>query len=111
MSFRHHQTTGFFRGKNFVFDPRIALPSKDNQKDIIGHCLSCNALFDDYSNQYRCAKCRTLVLICSPCDARLKETSSPTTPTSDVNKVKEELVCTSCQMNLETNKIVSKNRT
>ena len=107
-----HLPPGFFRGKNFVFDPRIALPSKENQTDIIGHCLSCNALFDDYSNQYRCAKCRTLVLICSPCDARLKETKQPTNnpTTCDDKKVNEELVCTSCQLNLETNKIVSKNR-
>ena len=101
-----------------MFDPRIALPSKDNQTDTIGHCLSCDTLYDDYTNQYRCVKCRTLVLICPSCDARLKETVSPaaitttttTTTSYDDKNVKEELVCTSCQLNLETNKIVPKNR-
>lgn len=58
---------GFFRGKNFVFDPRISVPSAANSEDIIGTCCLCLKLFDDYTRQCRCSKCRVLVLVCDEC--------------------------------------------
>ena len=58
---------GFFRGKNFVFDPRISVPSAANSDDIIGTCCLCLKLFDDYTSQCRCHKCRVLVLVCDEC--------------------------------------------
>ena len=58
---------GFFRGKNFVFDPRISVPSAANIDDIIGTCCLCSKLFDDYTRQCRCHKCRVLVLVCNEC--------------------------------------------
>ena len=59
---------GFFRGKNFVFDPRGALPSPGNEEDVIGRCLVCEAYFDSYEAQKRCSRCRMLVLICKRCE-------------------------------------------
>ena len=58
---------GFFRGKNFVFDPRIMVPSAANSEDVIGTCCLCSILFDDYTRQFRCSKCRVLVLVCDEC--------------------------------------------
>ncbi|KAK6911669.1 tRNA uridine(34) hydroxylase, N-terminal [Dillenia turbinata] len=56
---------GFFKGKNFVFDHRIAVASSNS--DIIGACLLCGSSFDDYSSRCRCTYCRMLVLICDKC--------------------------------------------
>ena len=58
---------GYFHGKNFVFDPRIAVPSTENSEEIIGSCCICSKLFDDYSRQCRCSKCRVLILVCDDC--------------------------------------------
>lgn len=60
---------GYFRGKNFVFDPRIVVPSAANTDDVIGTCCVCSRLYDDYSRQCRCSKCRVLVLVCDDCVA------------------------------------------
>lgn len=38
---------GFFRGKNYVFDNRIAVAAND---DILGSCLHCQAPCDEYTN-------------------------------------------------------------
>lgn len=57
---------GFFRGKNFVFDPRITVSSLENE-EVIGTCCVCLCLFDDYSRQYRCSRCRVLILVCERC--------------------------------------------
>eukprot|EP00250_Pteridium_aquilinum_P005490 c15574_g1_i1 orf=75-2147(+) len=56
---------GFFKGKNFVFDHRIAVPS--SCIEVLGTCLICGISFDDYSSRIRCSHCRMLVLICSDC--------------------------------------------
>ncbi|KAF3793240.1 Rhodanese-like domain-containing protein 6 [Nymphaea thermarum] len=56
---------GFYKGKNFVFDHRISVGSSDT--DVIGSCLLCGALFDDYSSRHRCHLCRMLVLVCENC--------------------------------------------
>ncbi|KAK1318486.1 Rhodanese-like domain-containing protein 6 [Acorus calamus] len=56
---------GFFKGKNFVFDHRIAVGSHD--PSIVGSCLICGSSFDDYSLRCRCIHCRMLVLVCNRC--------------------------------------------
>ena len=38
---------GFFRGKNYVFDRRVAVKIND---DILTHCDLCNATCDEYTN-------------------------------------------------------------
>jgi predicted sulfurtransferase len=59
---------GYFKGKNFVYDPRIAVPYAEKEADEpIGHCMRCDILYDDYSSQQRCHNCRILVLLCPPC--------------------------------------------
>ncbi|KAL9234902.1 hypothetical protein vseg_009717 [Gypsophila vaccaria] len=56
---------GFFKGKNFVYDPRISVGS--SSECIIGRCLLCGISFDDYSSRCRCTFCRMLVLVCNDC--------------------------------------------
>ncbi|KAK9673374.1 hypothetical protein RND81_12G163600 [Saponaria officinalis] len=56
---------GFFKGKNFVYDPRISVGS--SSECIIGKCLLCGISFDDYSSRRRCTFCRMLVLVCNDC--------------------------------------------
>ncbi|CAO2832520.1 unnamed protein product [Amaranthus hypochondriacus] len=56
---------GFFKGKNFVYDHRIAVGSTN--KDVLGKCLICSTTFDDYSARCRCSFCRMLVLVCNDC--------------------------------------------
>ncbi|CAI5481459.1 unnamed protein product [Closterium sp. Yama58-4] len=58
---------GFFRGKNFVFDHRLAVPPAAPQQATIGTCCVCTKPFDDYSRRNRCAACRMLLLICPAC--------------------------------------------
>ena len=61
-------TGGYFKGKNFVYDPRIAVPYADKEGDEpVGHCLLCDIPYDDYSSQQRCQNCRILVLLCTSC--------------------------------------------
>jgi len=57
---------GFFRGKNFVYDRRIAVPHK-HLDEVVGHCRLCGASYDDYKPQVRCGCCRMLQLVCSDC--------------------------------------------
>eukprot|EP00850_Spirogloea_muscicola_P003766 SM000015S01266 [mRNA] locus=s15:899694:903077:+ [translate_table: standard] len=56
---------GYFSGKNFVFDYRLAVASGCSA--VVGTCLACGRPWDDYSAQARCAACRMLVLICDQC--------------------------------------------
>uniref|UniRef100_A0A7N0UYP9 Rhodanese domain-containing protein n=1 Tax=Kalanchoe fedtschenkoi TaxID=63787 RepID=A0A7N0UYP9_KALFE len=63
---------GFFKGKNFVFDHRMAVESSDNS--IMGTCLLCGSSYDDYSARCRCTYCRMLVLVCDRCQGEKKKT-------------------------------------
>jgi predicted sulfurtransferase len=54
---------GFFRGKNYVFDGRIAAKIND---DILGKCLLCNKPCDDYTNCYN-VKCNKHFIGCNDC--------------------------------------------
>ncbi len=68
--------TCLFRGKNFVFDQRRTDPMVGSStKNVVGSCLVCHSIHDDYDNGYapcagreaRCCRCRVLILVCSPC--------------------------------------------
>jgi len=83
---------GLFRGKNFVFDGRMAddpstktknilSPVKKSSEDetkqeenttmktnnVVGKCLYCGVAWDTFDNKIACTVCRELVLICSKC--------------------------------------------
>ncbi|KAJ7563540.1 hypothetical protein O6H91_03G114500 [Diphasiastrum complanatum] len=77
---------GFFKGKNFVFDYRIAVPSSSNE--VVASCLACGISFDDYSSRTRCCKCRMLILICPSCQAM------DTRPT---NNLAHSFICELCK--------------
>jgi predicted sulfurtransferase len=43
---------GYFRGKNFVYDRRIAVPHQ-LLDEVVGACRRCRAQYDDYKPQVR----------------------------------------------------------
>lgn len=53
---------GVFKGKNLVFDGRMAVGECTGS--VVGRCLSCDGPWDDYGPAWRCCKCRSRVLIC-----------------------------------------------
>lgn len=53
---------GLFRGKNLVFDRRMAVGNCDG--GVVGKCICCAGPWDDYSSQWRCGRCRIRVLLC-----------------------------------------------
>ncbi|GIL76485.1 hypothetical protein Vretifemale_6158 [Volvox reticuliferus] len=75
---------GYFRGKNFLYDDRIAVgpeiseqvsprpwcsSSSSPSPGVVGRCLMCRCSWDDYGARLRCSRCRLLVLICDTCSA------------------------------------------
>ena len=54
---------GYFRGKNYVFDARIAVTVND---DIVGSCDICNASCDEYTNCIN-AMCNKQFICCPAC--------------------------------------------
>lgn len=54
---------GHFRGKNYVFDGRVAVKVND---DILGRCLLCETPCDDYTNCLN-ARCNKHFICCSSC--------------------------------------------
>lgn len=54
---------GYFRGKNYVFDGRIAVKVTD---EILGQCALCQKSCDDYNNCLN-AKCNKHFICCSNC--------------------------------------------
>lgn len=96
-------STGFFRGKNFVFDQRVVqnpldynpsnVDKQDNansttscsahgsdsdssvveRSDIVGECLECRAKYDELCGSRVCTVCRDLVLVCPDCRCKLRE--------------------------------------
>jgi predicted sulfurtransferase len=63
---------GHFKGKNYVFDARVAVKVTD---DILGTCDMCDVPFDDYTNCIN-AMCNKQILSCPSCLAQLKNTCS-----------------------------------
>ena len=62
---------GLFKGKNFVFDQRVAISSTN--PTIVGRCLGCDEPFDEISGSRVCTVCRDLVLVCPRCSDSLLE--------------------------------------
>src|SRR5438045_9113606 len=54
---------GFFRGKNYVFDGRIAVKVND---DVVSHCLLCSEPCDQYTNCLN-ASCNEHFICCVQC--------------------------------------------
>ena len=65
---------GFFKGKNYVFDGRVAVKVTD---DILGTCLICDASCDEYTNCLH-AKCNRHFIGCSTCINKYQNTCSIT---------------------------------
>lgn len=63
---------GFFRGKNYVFDNRLALKVND---DILGTCDLCQKPCDDYTNCMN-ASCNSHFIGCSECRTAYDTTCS-----------------------------------
>jgi predicted sulfurtransferase len=64
----------YFKGKNFVFDPRRTDPIHGATQ--VGQCMVCGTPHDDYDNGHapaagtgesRCVNCRVLLLVCPTC--------------------------------------------
>ncbi len=79
---------GYFEGKNFVFDQRVALGGGNssiaktakslsqegvNATQIVGSCVECTEPYDEISGSRVCSVCRDLVLICPKCVSKLRE--------------------------------------
>ena len=87
---------GLFKGKNFVFDARVAVPpagdgdgenkegeaarenddadkDEDDEEDggaeeeVVGQCLDCRRPHDTFSGRVVCTVCRLPVLVCPAC--------------------------------------------
>jgi predicted sulfurtransferase len=75
---------GHFKGKNFVFDARLAMapsehaPNGNNAngsagsaeaaKDaVVGHCVHCGVTDDFLSEAISCAVCKSFVILCAGC--------------------------------------------
>lgn len=63
---------GFFKGKNYVFDGRTAVPVSD---DILGSCYICKTSADEYTNCLRAA-CNRHFICCAACLATHQNTCS-----------------------------------
>ena len=63
---------GYFKGKNYVFDGRIAVPVTN---DILTECLMCLTSCDDYTNCINAA-CNRQVILCPPCLEKFNNTCS-----------------------------------
>lgn len=65
-------------GKNFVFDQRRTDPCIG--KGVVGRCMMCSKLWDDYDNGHapadnmegRCCRCRILLLVCNDCRTKVR---------------------------------------
>jgi predicted sulfurtransferase len=88
---------GFYKGKVFVFDQRVALDAdsmkkedegksaaavddetsgdyqQDKKDDVVGKCIECNIPYDEISGANLCSVCRDLILICPSCRDKLHE--------------------------------------
>lgn len=63
---------GFFRGKNYVFDGRIAMKITN---DVLSSCEICSIPYDDYINCFN-AECNKQFIGCEPCLLKLGNTCS-----------------------------------
>lgn len=63
---------GFFKGKNYVFDGRVAVKVTD---DVLGTCYVCARPWDEYTNCLR-ADCNRHYIGCPECIQKLHNTCS-----------------------------------
>lgn len=63
---------GFFRGKNYVFDGRVAMKANE---DILSNCVGCKKSCDEYINCIN-TLCNNQCIMCQPCQIKFKETCS-----------------------------------
>jgi predicted sulfurtransferase len=63
---------GYFRGKNYVFDGRVAMKVTD---DILSSCDSCKQPYDEYSNCSN-AECNKHIIVCPSCSTDTATCSS-----------------------------------
>ncbi len=63
---------GFFKGKNYVFDRRIAVRVT---KDVLSRCDLCPAACDDYTNCFN-AECNNQFIACGTCIVAFANTCS-----------------------------------
>ena len=63
---------GFFRGKNYVFDGRVAVRINN---DVLSNCELCNVACDEYNN-CRNASCNKQYIACESCVTALNSTCS-----------------------------------
>jgi predicted sulfurtransferase len=68
---------GFFRGKNYVFDGRIAVKVND---DILSTCEHCHLPYDEFTNCIN-ASCNKQFIVCPSCTVKTSETCSATCQT------------------------------
>lgn len=54
---------GFFRGKNYVFDGRIATRVTN---DVLAECEHCQITYDEYTNCFN-AECNRQIIVCPKC--------------------------------------------
>jgi predicted sulfurtransferase len=70
---------GYFHGRNFVFDQRIAIQPSDCGSEVtqverkVGKCVECENHYDEISGSRICSVCRDLVLVCEKCQPNLRE--------------------------------------
>lgn len=57
---------GFFKGKNYVFDARVAAPVSN---DILTTCDWCPTPYDEYTNCIN-ARCNKQIILCTACESR-----------------------------------------
>lgn len=81
---------GYFKGKNFVYDPRCAI-SAEETNEVIGRCRLCSELFDDYKCKRRCRHCRVLQLICESCSSKIQSSSN-----NNSNNHSSDILCQLC---------------
>lgn len=80
---------GLFKGKNFVFDRRLAIGSAQSSGggsvQPIGQCVQCERPWDQYCKRWVCSTCNVMVLLCPQCaSAQARhppKRSRPATPT------------------------------
>lgn len=65
---------GFFRGKNYVFDGRVAVKANE---DVLSSCYLCKKTCDDYTNCVN-ASCNLQFVACKPCLEQTDNTCSTT---------------------------------
>jgi len=63
---------GYFRGKNYVFDGRIAVKIND---DVLGTCYICKIQCDEYTNCVN-VQCNLQFIACKSCFKEFKNTCS-----------------------------------